>query len=67
VIQCGGVDPLRDDAFAYAEALKSNDVEVEIHCYAGLPHWFAALLPHTAESVQFYEKYNDFLARHAGK
>ncbi|KAG5657044.1 hypothetical protein KAF25_011213 [Fusarium avenaceum] len=67
LIQCGGVDPLRDDAFAYAEALKSDGVEVAIHCYAGLPHWFAALLPHTTESVQFFERYNDFLARHAGK
>ncbi|KAM0211383.1 hypothetical protein ACHAQI_005339 [Fusarium lateritium] len=67
LIQCGGVDPLRDDAFAYAEALRSNGVEVEIHCYAGLPHWFAAILPHTTESVQFFERYNDFLARQAEK
>ncbi|KAM0194332.1 hypothetical protein ACHAPI_007093 [Fusarium lateritium] len=67
LIQCGGVDPLRDDALAYAEALKSNGVEVEIHCYAGLPHWFAAILPHTTESVQFFERYNNFLARQTEK
>ncbi|KAF4340899.1 AB hydrolase superfamily [Fusarium beomiforme] len=66
LIQCGGVDPLRDDAFAYAEALKNDGVDVEIHCYAGLPHWFMDVLPHTSQTVQFYERYNNFLAKHAG-
>ncbi|KAF5983693.1 AB hydrolase superfamily [Fusarium coicis] len=65
LIQCGGTDVLRDDSFAYADALKEDGVDVEIHCYAGLPHWFPVVLPQTSQSVQFYERYNDFLARHA--
>ncbi|KAM0558105.1 hypothetical protein ACHAPJ_005272 [Fusarium lateritium] len=67
LIQCGGLDVLRDDAFAYAEALKNDGVDVEFYCYAGFPHWFAALLPHTTQSVEFYQRYNKFLAKHAAK
>ncbi|KAF4417991.1 AB hydrolase superfamily [Fusarium acutatum] len=67
LIQCGGTDVLRDDSFAYADALKKEGVDVEIHCYAGLPHWFPVILPRASQSVQFYERYNDFLARHTGK
>ncbi|KAG4253629.1 hypothetical protein FPRO03_07589 [Fusarium proliferatum] len=67
LIQCGGTDVLRDDSFAYADALKKDGIDVEIHCYAGLPHWFPVILPQTSQSVQFYERYNNFLAGHAGK
>ncbi|WXC42779.1 hypothetical protein QX201_002557 [Fusarium graminearum] len=56
LIQCAGVDPLRDDAFALAEALKSDGVEVDIYCYAGLPHWFPAVLPHITETFQFLQR-----------
>ncbi|KAF5023092.1 hypothetical protein F66182_4849 [Fusarium sp. NRRL 66182] len=31
LIQCGGVDVLRDDAFAYADVLRDDGVDVEIH------------------------------------
>ncbi|KAF5608489.1 AB hydrolase superfamily [Fusarium subglutinans] len=67
LIQCGGTDVLRDDSFAYADALKKDGVDVELHCYAGLPHWFPVVLPQTSQSVHFYERYNNFLARYAGK
>ncbi|KAF4500340.1 AB hydrolase superfamily [Fusarium agapanthi] len=67
LIQCGGTDVLRDDSLAYADALKKDGIDVEIHCYAGLPHWFPVILPQASQSVQFYERYNNFLARHAGK
>ncbi|KAF4457193.1 AB hydrolase superfamily protein B1A11.02 [Fusarium austroafricanum] len=65
LIQCGGADPLRDESFAYSKALKNDGVDVEIHCYGGLPHWFPVALPNTPQSVQFYERYNSFLAKHA--
>ncbi|KAM0410296.1 hypothetical protein ACHAPZ_000891 [Fusarium culmorum] len=65
LIQCAGVDPLRDDAFALAEALKSDGVEVDIYCYAGLPHWFPAVLPHITETSQFLQRYTDFAEKHS--
>ncbi|KAF5664456.1 ab hydrolase superfamily [Fusarium heterosporum] len=67
LIQCGGADPLRDDAFAYADALKNDGVDVEMHCYAGMPHWFAVVLPHTPETTQFYARFNEFLSNQVGK
>ncbi|KAF9779126.1 hypothetical protein IL306_002354 [Fusarium sp. DS 682] len=65
LIQCGGADPLRDDSFAYAEALKNDGVDVEVYCYTGLPHWFMEVLPQIAETIHFYERYTNFLAKHA--
>ncbi|GKU07357.1 ab hydrolase superfamily protein [Fusarium langsethiae] len=64
LIQCAGVDPLRDDAFALAEAMKSDGVEVEVYCYAGLPHWFHVALPHAVETSQLLQRYTDFLEKH---
>ncbi|KAL3423499.1 lipase esterase [Phlyctema vagabunda] len=61
LIQCAGADILRDDAYAFAEALKAEDVEVEIHCYPGLPHCFPAILTTASETSQFYERYCEFL------
>lgn len=66
VIQCGGADVLRDDAFAYAEALQAAGVDVEVHGYAGLPHCFPAVIPTVDQTEVFYERYNRFLRRHAG-
>ncbi|CAG7566388.1 unnamed protein product [Fusarium equiseti] len=63
LIQCAGLDPLRDEALAYAEALKNDGVDVEVHCYAGAPHWFASIMTESPQSVQFYERYNSFLAK----
>lgn len=62
VIQCAGADVLRDDAFAYAEALREAGVRVEMYAYKGLPHCFPALLPTTAETAEFYRRYTRFVA-----
>ncbi|RGP73562.1 ab hydrolase superfamily [Fusarium longipes] len=62
LIQCAGADPLRDDAFAYAESLEEAGIKVEFHCYGGLPHWFPVVLPHAKETSQFFQRYNNFLA-----
>ncbi|KAJ4018336.1 hypothetical protein NW752_005451 [Fusarium irregulare] len=63
LIQCAGLDPLRDDALAYAEALKNDGVDVEVHCYAGVPHWFAYTMTESPQSIQFLERYNAFLSK----
>lgn len=65
VIQCAGVDILRDEAFAYAEALEAAGVDVETYCYAGVPHCFNAALLSAPETSQFYKRYYDFLEKHA--
>ncbi|KAI0122065.1 alpha/beta hydrolase fold-domain-containing protein [Daldinia grandis] len=65
LIQCAGYDILRDDAFAYAEALKAAGVDVEIYGYQGVPHCFpSVILTHPSTPV-FYERYNSFLKKHA--
>lgn len=66
VIQCAGADILRDEAFAYAEALASARVNVEIHCHAGLPHCFPVMLTSISETNKFYSKYSRFLEKYAG-
>jgi acetyl esterase/lipase len=65
VIQCAGGDILRDDAFAYAEALKADGVEVELHAYAGVPHCFPVILTQIPQVADFYERYTKFLERYA--
>ncbi|KAI1861727.1 uncharacterized protein JN550_010667 [Neoarthrinium moseri] len=67
LIQCGGCDVLRDDAFAYAEALRAANVEVEIHGYQGVPHCFPAVLATLPETPEFYKRYNAFLDKYAGQ
>ncbi|KAK8087885.1 hypothetical protein PG997_002846 [Apiospora hydei] len=66
LIQCGGNDVLRDDAFAYAEALEAAGVDVEIHAYPGLPHCFAMVVPTLSDTQEFYKRYNAFLDKHVG-
>ncbi|KAI1427255.1 alpha/beta hydrolase fold-domain-containing protein [Xylaria sp. FL1777] len=65
LIQSAGVDIFRDSGFAYADGLKAAGVDVEMHCYGGVPHCFPAVIkPHPFTPV-FYERYNAFLKKHA--
>ncbi|KAK5991571.1 Esterase LipI [Cladobotryum mycophilum] len=66
LINCGGLDPLRDEAFAYAEVLRESGVDVEIHSYQGLPHVFTGVAINLPQVTQFYEIFNNFLSKHAG-
>ncbi|KAI1087023.1 alpha/beta-hydrolase [Rostrohypoxylon terebratum] len=65
LIQCAGVDILRDDAFAYAEALTASGVEVEMYGFKGVPHCFPAVTINHPSTPVFYERYNAFLSKHA--
>ncbi|KAI1208917.1 alpha/beta-hydrolase [Annulohypoxylon truncatum] len=65
LIQCAGVDIYRDDAFAYAEALEAEGVEVEIYGYKGVPHCFPAVIMTHPSTPVFYERYNAFLKKYA--
>ncbi|KAI8963452.1 Alpha/Beta hydrolase protein [Daldinia sp. FL1419] len=65
LIQCAGFDVLRDEAFAYSEALKAAGVHVEMYGYKGVPHCFPAVLPTHPETPVFYERFNNFLRKHA--
>lgn len=59
------MDVLRDDAFAFAEALEAEGTEVEVYGYGGVPHCFPELLKTTAETALFYTRYNAFLEKYA--
>ncbi|KAI0179458.1 alpha/beta-hydrolase [Hypoxylon sp. FL1284] len=65
LIQCAGVDILRDEGFAYGEALQEAGVDVEVFGYKGVPHCFPALIPTHPSTSTFYDRYNAFLMRHA--
>ncbi|KAI1109621.1 alpha/beta hydrolase fold-domain-containing protein [Nemania sp. NC0429] len=65
LIQSAGVDIFRDAAFAYADRLRAEGVDVEINCYGGVPHCFPAILPTHPRTPAFYERFNAFLAKHA--
>jgi acetyl esterase/lipase len=65
VIQVAGLDILRDEGLAYAEALREAGVNVECHVYSGLPHCFPGFMITLEETKTFYDRYNDFLSRYA--
>lgn len=60
MIQVAGLDPLRDEGIAYAEALKAAGVKVELHTYKGLPHGFY-MFPHLKQSEQYWSRSADFV------
>ncbi|KAJ3530541.1 hypothetical protein NM208_g9281 [Fusarium decemcellulare] len=54
LIQVAGMDPLRDEGIAYAEALRSDGVEVTLKLYPGLPHAFY-IYPNLEPSIEYLE------------
>ncbi|KAI0204237.1 alpha/beta hydrolase fold-domain-containing protein [Astrocystis sublimbata] len=56
LIQFAGVDIFRDDGFAYADALRSGHVDVEMYCYAGVPHCFPSVIVSNPETPVFYKR-----------
>ena len=50
-----GMDPIRDDAILYEEALREDEVETRMDVYAGFPHCWWGFLPQL-EASKRYEK-----------
>ena len=65
VISVCGYDPLRDDAFAYAERLKEEGGDVELHTFKGLPHALTMLAEHP-KTQEYYANLVAFVKKFSG-
>lgn len=62
MVQVAGLDPLRDEGLAYAEALKEAGIPVTLKTYKGLPHGFY-LFPHLKQTREYWQTTVDFVKR----
>ena len=60
-----GYDCLRDEGLAYAERLKEEGVETEVHAYQGVPHCFW-MFPTHPKAVEFFDKTIKFISKYSG-
>lgn len=65
VMIVAGYDPLRDEGLAYAERLKAEGNDIELHTYQGVPHCFYMLNTHP-KAVDYYEKIVAFVKKYSG-
>jgi len=56
LIQIAGLDPLRDEGLAYADALQAAGVPVTVQVHPGLPHAFGGIM--VLESARKYQDAN---------
>ncbi|KAH6891418.1 esterase/lipase/thioesterase [Thelonectria olida] len=62
LVMIAGYDALRDEGIAYAERLKAEGVETELHVYQGLPHCFY-MFPTHAKAVDYFDQIVKFVGR----
>ncbi|KAI9874523.1 MAG: hypothetical protein M1830_009649 [Pleopsidium flavum] len=60
IVQVAGLDPLRDEGLAYADAMKEAGVHVTLKVYPGLPHGFY-MFPHLEASTQYLQSVVDWI------
>ncbi|KAF4981609.1 hypothetical protein FZEAL_2621 [Fusarium zealandicum] len=65
LVLVAGFDVLRDEGIAYAERLKEEGVETELHTYKGVPHCFWMLSTHP-KTVDYYERIVKYIDRFTG-
>lgn len=65
MVQVAGFDPLRDEGLAYAERMKNEGVDVELHAYQGLPHCFYMLNTHP-QTLIYNQRILDFVKKLSG-
>lgn len=60
LVQVAGMDPLRDEGLAYAEAMEMNGVEVQVRTFQGLPHGFY-MFPHLPATLEYIKNVTAFI------
>ncbi|KIW84618.1 hypothetical protein Z517_00006 [Fonsecaea pedrosoi CBS 271.37] len=66
LIQVAGMDPLRDEGLAYAEALKAAQNSVTVNTFKGLPHGFY-FFPQLKQTLEFWDNSVKFVKGLAAK
>ena len=64
MLQVGGLDPLRDEGIAFAEALKAAGNEVDLVLWPGLPHCFY-MFTHFPQTKDYFTGTIAFVKKHA--
>ncbi|CAM1500811.1 Fc.00g099730.m01.CDS01 [Cosmosporella sp. VM-42] len=59
-----GYDTLRDEGIAYAERLKEEGVDTDLHTYQGMPHCFYAFATHP-KAVDYFDQIIEFISKYS--
>ncbi|KAM5352564.1 hypothetical protein ACJ41O_005286 [Fusarium nematophilum] len=65
LVLVAGCDTLRDEAIAYAERLKEEGVETELHTYQGMPHCLYMFVTHP-KALDYFDRVVNCIDRFAG-
>ncbi|KIW09146.1 uncharacterized protein PV09_00082 [Verruconis gallopava] len=67
LIQCAGLDPLRDDSLIYSRELKEQGVQVTTFVYQGVPHGFGPAFPQISAAQKFVKDRAEWVTAQLGK